>query len=241
MSAHPVLTGGGSSNQSIFQETSAARHPVGTRACLPDGRVFYYSKNGAGALGPGKLAMAEVITAEFANQAVAAAAAVSETSATVTLGATAVTLNEYADGYLVINDAAGEGHTYKIRTHPVAAGAASCVLDLYDGIKVALTTSSQYTLVKNPWGDVVVAAAGHVHQAVGVAPIDVTAAYFFWMQTWGVCAVWDDAATAIGAPLQSGTTEGQVEVNDGAGGLLGTQLYTGVASEYYPKFLTIAP
>lgn len=250
MGANPILTGGGVSPQAITEVVSgfeAARHPVGTRAQLPDGRVFYYTRNSSTALDPGKLTMAEVTTSDFANQAVAVAAAANATSVRVTLGATAVTYDEYAEGYLVINDAAGEGHQYKIRGHIAASGAAAVTLELYDGIQVALTTSSQYTLQKNLWADAVVAAAGHAHFANGVPNMTVSVGTadvptFFWNQTWGVCPVWDLTTTAIGSALESGDTNaGQVAINDGTAQHIGVQLYAGVLTEYYPKFLTIAP
>lgn len=238
--ANPKLFTGVGSPQSIYQSSSVAEHPVGTRGHLDDGRVFYYASNTGTALAAGKLAMAEVITAEFSDQAVAAAAAIGVSQVTVTLGATAVTLNEYADGFLVITDAAGEGHNYKILSHPVAAGAASCVIKIYDTIQVALTTSSKYALVKNPWKDVLISAAGHAQHAVGVPCTAITASEYFWCQTWGNASVWDEGTAAIGGSLESGA-EGQVNIGDGAAQYLGVQLYTAAAGDYTPKFLQIAP
>jgi hypothetical protein len=111
---------------------------------------------------------------------------------------------------------------------------------------VALTTSSEVCVQKNQFADLVIAAAGHVHGAAGIpqmlVPVGTTAApTFFWVQTWGVTAGWDDAATAVGAALQSGTTAGQLEVADGAAQLVGTQLIVGVDTEYRTKSLTIMP
>lgn len=57
--AHPILSNGQGSPQGIYEElivtaTNQTRaeghHPVGTRAYLDDGRVYYYASNGATAL-----------------------------------------------------------------------------------------------------------------------------------------------------------------------------------------------
>ncbi len=239
--ANPKLFTGVGSEHSIYGSYPTAAHPVGTRGHLDDGRVFYYAKNTGTALAAGKLVMAEIVAGDFLDEAVAAASAIGTSTITVTLGAVAVTLNEYANGFITITDAAGEGHNYKIRSHPVAAGAASCVITIYDTVQVALTTSSKYSLMKNPWQDVLIAAAAHAHMAVGVPNTAITANEYFWCQTWGIASVWDDDATAIGASMQSGTTEGQVEIGDGAAQYLGCQLVTGADGDYTPHWLQIAP
>jgi len=246
--SHPILTAGVASNQSIYEVTASPRHRVGTRAQTSDGRTFYYARTqDAAALAPGKLIMSEVVVANNANINPSAAAAVGATSVALTLGGSS-TYDETSDfegGYLVVNDATGEGRVYSINYNSTVSAGTALTVYLDDAIETALTTSSEVTLVKNPWADVVIAAAGHVHFAAGVPLVTVGSAasvpQFFWAQTWGVCGVWDDAATAIGAVLQSGTTAGQVEVGDGAAQPVGVQLYTGVDGEYYPKFLTIAP
>lgn len=245
--SNPILTGGGPANQSIYEVTTEPRHAIGTRGVLPDGRVFRYaSSKDAAAIPKGQLAMAEVIPAAQANDNPSAAAALGALEVSITLSASQThAKDDFANGYLIVNDAAGEGETYAIKGSTAVAAGTAITVTLFDEIREALTTSSEVTLMKNPWQHVDLAAAGHVHMAVGVPqvtiPIGSTDTQYAWVQTWGVCAGWDDAATAIGAVLQSGTTAGQFEVGDGAAQPVGVQLYTGVATEYYPKFLTIAP
>lgn len=239
--ANPKLWTGVGSPQSIYESSTVQSHPIGSRAGLDDGRVFYYTRNAATEIDVGKVMSAEVPSVEFENESVAAAAAAGEKSVTVTLGATAVTLNEYAEGYLMINDAAGEGYTYKIDGHLAADGAASCVVSIYDEVQVALTTSSEYTLVKNPWADVVLAVAGSAHQVVGVPQTTIRASEYGWLQTWGAAAVWNELGT-VGDALHSGV-EGQLlssALVDDA--MVGIMIGTGdAAGEYKPTFLTIAP
>jgi len=115
---------------------------VGQIGVTPDGRVFRYSQAGAVDLAVGKLAVAAAIAANHENMAVASAAAIGATSVTVTLGATAATANQYAGGFLTINDATGEGRAYLVSGHPAADASASLVVTLAEPITVALTTSS---------------------------------------------------------------------------------------------------
>jgi len=243
----PILTAGGASNQTIREAVTSPRHDVGTRGQTSDGRVFYYTRTSdSNILAAGQLVMSERIIAAHANLTVPDAVAVGATSVAVTLGSgESLVKDAYQGGYLVINDVDGEGRTYRISGNAATSSSTAATFDLSDEIETALTTSSQATVLKNPWADVVEAAAGHVHFACGVPQFAVPAgnstAQYFWAQTWGISALEDDATTAEGAVLQSGSTAGQVEVGDGAAQPIGVQLYPGVATEYYPKFLTIAP
>jgi hypothetical protein len=242
--ANPRLPNGLGSPQSIYQTSTTAWHKVGQKGFFDDGRVFYYARNSGAALAPGKLAMAEIIVANQTNLAVTATG-IGETVVNVTPGATAWSANDFAEGYMCVNDVDSEGYTYKIASHAAITASTAFNLTLYDPLVVALTANSQVTLSKNPWQDPVIAAANQAHFAVGVPTCTIalgsTTKNYGWIQTWGVCAGWDDAATAIGAGITSGTTAGQIEINGTTDQPIGVQLFTGVATEYYPKFLTIAP
>jgi len=106
-----------------------------------------------------------------------------------------------------------------------------------------LTTSSQVTLMKNPWADVVISGTSQALFKVGIPNATIAASEYGWVQTWGSIAGWDNENSAIGALLTGGTgTAGRIEAQDAvAEQIVGVQLYTGVDTEYYPKFLTIAP
>src|SRR5688500_8906823 len=93
---------------------------LGQLGVTKDGRAYRYAKAGE-ALSPGKLQVAAPIAANHENMAVAAAAAIGATKVTVTLGATAASLNQYAGGFRPINDATAEGSSYRARAHPPPA------------------------------------------------------------------------------------------------------------------------
>ncbi len=249
---HPYLTNGRQSGQSIFEVAttvvgeSDAVHPVGTRGALPDGRVFYYARNsGAGAITVGQALSAEVQTAQFTELAVGTPA-IGDTTVSPTLGSTAVTLNEYAEGYLCVIDDTGEGYTYKIQSHAAASGTTAVALTIHDPIQVAFGAGATVQVVKNPWADVIQAPGGQVALPVGIAqcavPAGNTVPQYFWCQTWGVSCALQDEICAVGKANTLGPTAGAVEIADAAGEpLIGINLWTSADGEHAPVFLTIAP
>ena len=251
---HPYLTNGRQSDQSIFQVGSAALlstgpglHRVGTRGVLEDGRVFRYSRNtGAAAIVAGDMLQMPDQVADYIDLAVTTAL-VGDTTLTPTLGTvTAVTVNEVAGGYAITNSGTtGAGLTLPIASHPAAAASAAVVLTLDAPVPVLFNADTTVTLSKNPWADVVIAGGNQDHLAVGVSGTAVPAgnavAQYFWCQTWGTCAVWQDDTTANGSAMASGTTAGQIEINGGTDQTIGVNLEIGVDGDYTPVFLTIAP
>jgi len=196
-----------------------ALQEVGTLAHGADGSLYRYAKAGASDLDPGKLCVAATQEANHANIGVAAAAAAGDKEVSVTLGATAVTANAYANGYLVVNDADGEGVVYRISGHLAADASATLVVNLKDEVEVALTTSSEVSLVKNPWQDIVVAAVDQADRAVGVPEVTIGDTEYGWVKTRGICSVLaDEAVSSPGTALTIGSAvAGAVEAADAAG------------------------
>lgn len=198
--------------QGLYEESSTQKHLLGTRVDLADGRSFIYALNDAVALAAGKLCQVAVPVANHLNCAVAAAAAIGAQSVSVTLGATASTANEYREGFLHINDATGEGYTYKVKKHAAIASAGTGTFYIEDDIRVALTTSSEVTLTKHPCDSVVVMPTTQTGMPIGVPLIAVTAAYYFWLQVKGPCAVLANGTLVIGNGVApSVTTAGAVD------------------------------
>lgn len=228
------------SAQDVRTESSTQQEQLGAIAQTPDGRQFRYVKNGAVALSPGKLVVCADETANHVNIAVASAAAVGAEEITVTLGATAATADQYKDGYITINDAAGEGISYLITGHPAADASASLTVKLAEPVKVALTTSSEASL-HSPWSGVIVSVADQVDMPVGVPNVAITASYYGWVQTRGFCSVLADEAVVQGLAITTGSsTVGAVEGKDGAGEVqVGVTIEDLVDTEYRPVYLTL--
>ena len=191
-------------------------HPFGTRMVIGD-RVFKYGQVN-GAIGAGNICQNAVGVANHdMDLVITAAAAVGANSIGVTLGGTAATEDQYADGYIYINDGAGEGHMYKIRQHDAINSSGSGTINLYDGDTVAeaITTSSICGLLKNPYKDVIVYPTTGTGSCVGVAATEIADDYYGWFQTWGYAAVLCDVAFVIGNHVRvSDNTAGSAEPLD---------------------------
>jgi len=192
---------------------------LGALVQTPDGRKFRYSRAGASNLAAGKLVVAATQVADHTDLSVAVAS-IGDTQVTVTLGSTGVTADQYAGGFLIVNDGTAEGNIYTIATHPAADASATVVVTLAQPLATALAASgtSQVSLIKNTYADVVISATDQADLAVGVPPVAVTAGYYFFCATGGDVAVLGDEAVTAGLAVTIGTgVAGAVEALDAAG------------------------
>jgi hypothetical protein len=182
-------------------QTSDQKQKLGTKAVLPDGRVFYYAENsGAAITSAGQIV--DGIAAVAAHDGDLATAALAAGSLTVTTTTSLTTTkDQYADGYLFVNDNAGQGEVYRVKSNTAVASAAGCeiTIDESDGTRTALTSSSQFGLMYSPYKGVkIIDGDGTMTTGpIGVTPIPVTASYYFWAQTSGPAAVLSGAATFV--------------------------------------------
>lgn len=115
--------------------------------------------------------------------------------------------DEYAEGYLYFNDAAGEGQCRKIKHNDPFSGTLETKFELYEDLTIATTAStSEAGIIRNPYWMVVATAAVVTGMCVGVPGIPVSANYYFWSQTGGPCAVITANAIALGTYAVVGTT-----------------------------------
>lgn len=221
-----------------FESGTVQKHELGALAFSKDGRKFRYAKNGASAMAAGKLYQTSAIAANHVNLSVAAAA-IGATQVTITLGNTAATANQYAGGYLHVNDGTGEGHTYQIDSHPAADASATLLLTLKDKIKVALVASgtSECSLVANPYNGLVIMPTTITGAPAGWAVFAVPASEYCWIQTGGVLSALQDGTPAAGAALSpSNAVAGAVESGVIGQGVVANALQTGVDTEYQMIF-----
>ena len=201
------------------KETTTTRreHPLGAVGMTPDGRCFRWAFSGE-AIGAGQLVMQKGAVANHdMDLATATAGSVGDTSITVTLGATAATLNQYEDGALYTNDGTGEGHLYAIRSNPAADASASLVLTLHEKIREATSTSDTLNgLIENDYNDVEIYDADDIDgPALGVAPTEIANDTYFWLQTSGRAAVLIQGTVVLGDAVEaSQTTDGAVCLHD---------------------------
>lgn len=166
---------------------------LGTKAVARDGTIYRWTQNGAVALAAGVMTGAVAVVANHSNLALAAASniAVGSVKITVTLGGTAATADQYADGTAVIVDGAGVGQDMLIVGNSAQSSTTGTV-DLYlaEAVSTLLSISTtKVTLQPNPNSNVVVAPAAATSVAVGTTTFAVAAASYFWAQTRGMASV----------------------------------------------------
>jgi len=199
--------------------TSSKKHSLGTKMVIRD-RIFRYVEAAAVEIGEGLLVSQQAaVTNHDDDLPVATTAAAGATSVSITLGATEAEKNEYQDGYIFNNTAAGTAALmYRIASHAyiASAGTGTIVLDEPDGLVNAWTAGTDVVgLIGSPWKDVVVAPTTVIGMTVGLTCNTIPASYYGWVQTAGPALAKIDAAstTAVGSALMAGTNDaGQMEL-----------------------------
>lgn len=220
-----------------FKVRTSTQGPLylpGTMAIDIDGNVYRYTQMGAVAGVVGKLYQSPIPVANHVLQT-AAAAAVGATTVALTLGATAVTANDYINGKLVVDLASntGFGYTYTIDAHPAVAASGVFTVPLAgspsrtvqsDGLVVGGTESVQVaisaqansvSLVPNPYKKVILSIAATPPTTAVLAGISVSAiaaSGWGWLQVAGICMCLTNGTVIIGQTVApSATTAGAVE------------------------------
>jgi hypothetical protein len=217
---------------------------VGTRFDLSDGREVTLVRNGAVALVSGVLVQDAAVVPNHQNLAVTAYQAYSANGnvpakVTVTLGATAATANQYAGGYVVVNDNAGEGQTLRIASHPAAALSTSLVLTLEDGANTAITTASEVSLVSAHGADVIVQPTTVTNAQVGVTLCPIAAGAYGFVVSRGLVSCLAQGAIGVGLGISIGSVAGAVAVAAATTARLGFAAQAGVDTEYRVVYVNI--
>lgn len=188
-------------------------YTLGTELIKKD-QKWRYCKNGAGVLAPGKLVQSSLLIAAHHDMAPADTAAGSKTVSVTLGGGAAATANQYAGGFLQIDDGAGEGFMYRVASHPAADAGAALVVTLEEGLQVAVAAATNVTLVANPWSGALVGATGLSAHVIGVSTSSVAAGSYFWAQVGGPCSVLSDGVCTVGVGVvRSNATAGAVEAS----------------------------
>jgi hypothetical protein len=202
--------------QGIFEESATAKHKIGTRMQLADGRTFYYAQAGE-ALAAGLLAFSKPQHLDRTAMATTTASAAigAKSISGITVGGEKFTVNEMAEGFLYTQTVTGLGYTYKIKSNTSGTSAGTNLnVVLYDPIQVAIDTTTEIGFVYNPFYMVLQGSAVVTSGPAGVCLKGVvTTQYFCWLQTWGVCALLQDASTnvdEIGMRVIASTEEGYI-------------------------------
>ena len=233
----------------IYTESATQLFPLGTKLDLGD-RVFRYAQMD-GAVTAGKVLhqKASIIAHHSQMTATAIVGADSDAGTTdisvETQGDTDITANQYKDGYLFVNDADGEGQSWRIKSHPAHDHSAdpSIVITVYGGVKTALAATSELTLVQNVYKDVIVAPATETGAVVGVTNIDMTDDYYGWIQVRGPKACLAGETLVLGHRVLRSDADAGAVMPDNSDDLLpqigSVMASTVVDTEYCLIYLTI--
>ena len=249
---HAVGRLGGDSNQGIQTESSTAKHNLGERIELADGRCFRYCYFDE-AVTVGKMVAPDMSTAAAVEISNGVLSDVGAGSSVVTLTAAGsagppadfqgVGANQYSGSYLHITDGAGEGYTYRIKSNGAAVSDA-VEFTLYDPIVTALTSSaSDFAISPGLFKNVHItdATQGTVvdYIPIGVTVIGVTSTYYAWVQTKGTATVLGDGTVTLGNRLTlSDGVNGSVQLKDAETEVeIGYALATVATGEYAPVML----
>jgi hypothetical protein len=245
---------GSKAGQSIYDESSTAKFALGEKLELADGRTFRYGVT-AGAIPAGYLVATDVSATcqvKLANKVQAAAGDYSPAvgSLKVQIEIASITADQFAGGYLQILTApttgVGEGIQYRIKSNSATSATVTNDVDfeLYDPIKVALTTASDIIISGNQYNKLVSATATDMLVA-GVSPIAFTSGYYGWFQTSGVATVLVEtngtAVPAIGDNLTLGDgTAGACQLQDAyTEPLIGICAQIAATGEYISVYLRL--
>lgn len=229
-----------------YEQVNQQKHQLGARGVASNGDIYRYTRiiSTGTDLVAGTLYVALANEDNHVNQTLGAAGSVGDSSIELGVGATAVDANEYDEGTLAFVDTSPEGETYFVESHDSSAsGSENVTVNIYPNLKTAATTSSEASLIRNPWNNPS-ANQNVTEPAAGVAIIDwdVSVANFGWLKTRGVAAVLGDTA---------GLTDGQEavvsnQVNGAVGAkttvaepTIGQAMDASVAEEFHPVYLMI--
>lgn len=222
----------------IYTPHAAQKFMLGTILDFDDGRRFRYSKAGAANLSIALMNQQPAKTAHWFEQVQTAMAppSIGDKEVQVLIGATDPTLDEWADGWLLVNKGTGMGQLLKIKSNPAENDP---TIVLAEPVKTAWAATSEISIIVNPNQGIIVVPQGGITGAVrGVNLTAVTALYYFWAQTKGPAPLIVDTSetVVIGEPVgRPGThdvdgTCGLV-ANDGTDAVWGTVLHVGAAAE----------
>jgi hypothetical protein len=132
-----------------------------------------------------------------------------------------IAANYFKEGWVwVSGTGVAGGQLMKIKSHPAASSGSSgvsptnttggrFVLLFDDGYAFSenASTGDEVSLIKNEYDDVIVCATACTGTVIGVPNCDVTATYYFWLQTWGPCPIKIEAEVPISGKTMYNSTQ----------------------------------
>lgn len=195
---------------------NTGRWPLGHYLITPDNRKYRYTLNDATAELAGNLYQSATVVANHINTTVDAARAIGAVVVSTSLAATSMAEDIYNEGLYVVNDVDGEAYAYRIKrarsnAQGHASAAASAIgtfnLEADSSVQVALTTSSNVSLVRNRFREVLrTPTPAPTARLAGVSPGVAAADRYYWSQVSGEAAVLADGTILVAKRVQASLT-----------------------------------
>ncbi len=194
----------------VYNLYTDRRFNLGQIAQTLDGRKFRFALNGAALLVPGDVLAAPVNITNHVLQTPTTAGKVGDTTLVMTIGNTALTLNQYQDGVTAIELGTGFGFAYPNAAHiNFVASSAAVNIPFKRGVTLQVavpTTANTVSFVASPFGGVIQSPTTTLtSQAVGIAVSAIPASgtppatpQYGWIQTGGLAAVTTVGTAVIG-------------------------------------------
>lgn len=229
--------------QGIYDQSTVQNAVLGDKSFSNDGRTFRYVKAGAIALVPGNVLQSPAVVANHVNLTPTVLNAIGDNFITATLGATAMTANQYTNGYATFEiGTTGAGETYRIRSNPAVLSAGIATVTLDDVINVALTGTVTVSFIQNPYNGVIQAPVTTLTGTpVGVAVAPLAIANFGWICSRGITGVLANGAITVGtvgAAVPSAAA-GAAKVMAATLFQIGTFCKTTIDTQVTPCYLTL--
>jgi hypothetical protein len=226
--------------QGLYETSTTKKECLGAKRITEDGREFRYGKAG-GTLIAGGATFGVAVTANHVAQAQTsgAANAVGSTNVTVHVGATAVTANQYDDGYLLVHRTTSgtAGMMYPISSHTTSAGSGTITVTLKEPLEVATYTTCYLSLIPNPYSSVV-EATEIATSYTGQAFVSCASGSYCWIQTAGLSNTKGGDNATANYPLGPSDTDSCLEVASAQlGPVVGYAYGTALVSGYHTPIM----
>lgn len=197
-------------NLGLYDKSTTKTECLGARRVTQDGRIFRYAKAAATLVAGGATQAAAATANHVAQiQSSGAATAAGQSIVAVYVGATAVTANQYDDGYLFFyrGGTGTAGPYYAIESHTTSsAGSEIVYVTLKDPLIGAIATDDYLSLIPNPWSALAIGTDVAVFPT-GQAMVAASSGDYLWVQTHGVAAHKGGDTAAVGMKMTTGTTD----------------------------------
>ena len=242
--ATKLIIGKNAAGANPYVQGTTQLFPLGTELIYGDRKFRYVQMDGtvsAGRLVQQAAAVGNHINMTIINEDTDSSTfshAIGSTTIKCTAGATAVTDNQYDEGYLLVNDENGKGQLLKIKSHTAVGSGGTPIFTTYDPLCTAIVKHlTKVSVHPNPYKDVVVAPKNETGAVMGATVRDMTDDNYGWIVTSGPSAILAASTLVLGQRVvrTDAVHEGAVMADNGDDltQVIGTVMAGGVTNEKY--------